>query len=109
MVEYEPDADVQNAGDGVVDAGEVRSRGRWRRGAGAVASHRFSASLSIGLGMRWGTIAAVNLVSSAAVPTSSIYGTVRRGPPAIYWAGSPRSGRESRAQFTVGPTGGDQY
>jgi len=31
------------------------------------------------------------------------------GPPAVYWAGRPRSGRESRAQFAVGPTGGDQY
>ena len=33
-------------------------------------------SLSIGLGLgRWGTVAATNLVSSATVPTSSIYGT----------------------------------
>ena len=33
----------------------------------------------VGLG-RWDTVAATNLVTNAAVPTSSIYGTARRGP-----------------------------
>ena len=45
------------------------------------ASRRFNASLSIGLGLGWwDTVAATNLVTWAAVPTSSIYGTARRGP-----------------------------
>ena len=30
------------------------------------------------------------------------------GPPALSWAGRSRSERESKAQLTVGPTGGDQ-
>jgi len=40
----------------------------WQRGAVPAASRRFSASLSIGLGMRWGTVAAVNLVKRVASP-----------------------------------------
>ena len=30
------------------------------------------------------------------------------GPPALSWAERSRSERESKAQLTVGPTGGDQ-
>jgi len=101
----------------------------WRRGAEAAtlqyrgdgvvvllpglvaASRRFSASLSDRSRVRTvGIVAATNLVTCAVVPTSSIYMALRdRGPPAVYWAGRPRSGCESRVQLAVGPTGGDQH
>src|SRR6185312_16300388 len=87
----------------------------WRRGNGlavalVVASRRFSTSLSIGLGLgRWDTVATTNLVSCAVVPTSSIYGTARRGPTSrlLGWASPIRT--RVKGPVAVGPTGGDQY
>jgi len=66
--------------------------------------------LAIGLGFgRWGTMTAANLVSSAVVPTSSIYGTARRGPTSrlLGWAAPIRT--RVKGPVAVGPTGGDQY
>ena len=111
MVEDEPDGDVQKAGGGVVDKPEgfeVKgvdsvAPGRRARGGtgGGFPSLQHSLSIVLGLG-RWDTVAATNLVSCAVVPTSSIYGTARRGLPAVYWAERPRSGRESMAQLPLG-------
>jgi len=75
-------ADTVVHGGGVVDGAATCSGGggsadevmddkvaeAWQRGAVMAASRRFSASLSIGLGMRWGTVAAVNLVKRVASP-----------------------------------------
>jgi len=58
---------------------------------------------------RWGTVAVANLMSSAVVPTSSIYGTARRGPTSrlLGWASPIRT--RVKGPVAVGPTGGDQY
>jgi len=118
-------ADTVVHGGGVVDGAATCSGGggspdevvddkvaeAWQRGAVPAASRRFSASLSDRSRVRTvGIVAATNLVTCAVVPTSSIYMALRdRGPPAVYWAGRPRSGCESRVQLAVGPTGGDQH
>jgi hypothetical protein len=36
-----------------------------------------------------------------------LYSTARQGPTSLAWAGRPRSGRGSRAQWAVGPIGGE--
>ena len=131
MVEDEPDGDVQNAGGGVVDKPEgfevegvdsvapgrracgrrTRSRGgRWRCGAVAAASRRFSAPSLDRIRVRTvGIVTATNLVTCTAIPTSSIYGTARRGPTnrLLGWASLIRT--RVKGLVAVGPTGGDQY
>ena len=73
----------------------TRSRGgRWRCGAVAAASRRFSAPSLDWIRVRtMGIVAATNLVTSAAVPTSSIYSTARRGPTShlLGWASPIRT------------------
>ena len=89
----------------------TRSRGgRWRCGAVVAASRRFSAPSLDRIRVRTvGIVAATNLVSSAVVPTSSIYGTARRGPTSrlLGWASPIRT--RVKGPVAVGPTGGDQY
>jgi len=81
----------------MVDAVGRRSRrGRRSRGAGAGGDFpSLSAPPSLDRVRVWmvGTVAAANLVSSAAVPTSSIYGTARRGPTSrlLGWASPIRT------------------
>ena len=73
----------------------TRSRGgRWRCGAVAAASRHFSAPSLDRIRVRTvGIVAVTNLVTSAAVPTSSIYGTARRGPTSrlLGWASPIRT------------------
>ena len=109
-------ADTVVHGGGVVDGAATCSGGggsadevvddkvaeAWQRGAVPAASRRFSASLSIGLGMRWGTVAAVNLVKRVASPHLLFIELCDGGPPASSWAGHTRLGRESRFGPVVG-------
>ena len=78
-----------------VETGVAQGRRRVLLLQGLVAaSRRFSASLLDRSRFRTvGIVVATNLVSSAAVPTSSIYGTARRGPTShlLGWASPIRT------------------
>jgi len=115
-------ADTVVHGGGVVDGAATCSGGggsadevmddkvaeAWQRGAVMAASRRFSASLSIGLGMTWGTVAAVNLAKRVASPHLLFKGLRDGGPPSSSWAGRPRLGPSQGSAQSLDWPGGDQ-
>ena len=62
------------------------------------ASHRFSASLWIGLGLGVGNSGGDEPRTLCPWSPPPLYSTARQGPTSLAWAGRPRSGRGSRAQ-----------
>ena len=82
----------------------------WGSGCGGVAggaSRRFSASLWIGLGLEVGNSGGDEPRTLCPWSPPPLYSTARQGPTSLAWAGRPRSGRGSRAQWAVGPIGGE--
>ena len=65
---------------------------------GGGASHRFSASLWIGLGLGVGNSGGDEPRTLCPWSPPPLYSTARQGPTSLAWAGRPRSGRGSRAQ-----------
>jgi hypothetical protein len=76
--------------------------GRERGGVGVEvaggASRRFSAALSIGLGLGVGNSGVGEPRTLCPWSLPPLYSTARQGPTSLAWAGRPRSGRGSRAQ-----------
>ena len=69
-----------------------------------------SPPLSIGLGyLRWGTVAAANLISCAAGPHLAFMGLRDGVPPAFHGLGAPDQGASQGPFGPLGPNGGDQY
>ena len=89
-------------------AGDVRSTTAWRKGGGLpVASvprvDRVATRVFSGV-IEWRRTSSIEPLT----PPLSFIWHCAMGAHQPCWAGRPRSGRKSRAQLAVGPTGGDQ-
>jgi hypothetical protein len=69
----------------------------------------FSATLWIGLRLGGVTMSGSEPRTVCHWPPPNLYSAARQGPTSRLWARHPRSGRRSRGQLAVGPTGGDQF
>ena len=83
---------------------EAAAHGRWRSGLPAASAHP---SDRLGF-LWWGQKDGEPLGECPWPPPLPFMCAARRGPTSLPRAGRPRSGRESKAQLAVGPTGGDQ-
>ena len=86
---------------------ECRPWWRWPAiavsGFGSGASRRYCQNPKSVGGCRWGARRTVNLVLSAADPTT-LYRQRHRGPPTMVWLGAPDQGAIMGSRWVVGPT-----